>query len=76
MTIQTKYDIGDTVYWRTETDYGRGIVRDIRTFSNESRTIVYYCLDVLNKKDEWVASFSEDNVFPTKQELTKANRLK
>lgn len=75
MTIETKYNIGDEVWVRG--NYGRGIiqceVQDLRATAVFLAPIptIEYTLRYCNKGKLKLLHRLEENVFPTKEELSK-----
>lgn len=68
MEIKTKYNIGDEVWWNNSCRTHKGVVTSVNFRNDRScpQGIIYYELD------EHVTVFSEENLFPTKEELLKS----
>lgn len=68
MTIETKYNIGDKVFYILEDIICEGIVIEIRISKIGGDIIYLYHIG----KDGTYSIFSEDYIFPTKEELLKS----
>ena len=66
MTIETKYNIGDEVWWKSYPDIRHGKVYDIWV---ESKNISYA---IRESNGAIVLYIAECNLFPTKEELLKS----
>ena len=64
MTIETKYNIGDEVWFMF---VGNAIKSKVLNISNINGQTLYHCSFYLT-----TATFREDKLFPTKEELLKS----
>ena len=69
MTIETKYNIGDEVFLLIRNKVERYPIVDIRIDVNYKRTNTGYRLQTQAGHTEY---YSEDELFPTKEELLKS----
>jgi hypothetical protein len=65
MTIETKYNIGDEVWWKVKDGYDCGIVCCIVIWGN-------FLSYQIAKDDKMIYNKFEENLFPTKEELLKS----
>ena len=68
MTIETKYDIGDIVFYMLEDTICEGIVIEIRISKIGNDVMYLYHIG----KDGTYSIFSENCIFLTKEELLKS----
>lgn len=66
MTIETKYNIGDEVWFICSNLVQTSTVRKIRPIINRDNNLIYYYVDGLPYE------YSETKLFPTKAELLKS----
>lgn len=66
MKIETKYDIGQEVWFRKGHLVVKGTITDIFLFEQEGKIVIGY---VINDYDH---ALTESQLFPTKEELLKS----
>lgn len=70
MTINTKYDIGDAVYFLYKDSILKRLIIDINvSIYEDSYKIIYRMIDDEFKRNPDSISISEDNIFESKQAL-------
>lgn len=73
MTIETKYNIGDEVWFMCENKELQSYIDDIRVMCEKENTIkISYWVKPLNVRGKGNWLYHEQNLFPTKQELLKS----
>lgn len=72
MKIDTKYDIGQEVWFRRSSDYFKGRISAIHTSLRTSETIPTIEYNVVWGNDFYHDYIIESNLFQTKQELLKS----
>jgi hypothetical protein len=70
MTIETKYNIGDEVWFMNENKVYVSFVEDVRVKRNSKNTKIEYMVESMQKKDFGLKK--EQDLFPTKEELLKS----
>lgn len=70
MTIETKYNIGDEVWFMNENKVYVSFVEDVRVKRNNKNTKIEYMVESMQKKDFGLKK--EQDLFPTKEELLKS----
>ena len=69
MKIETKYNIGDEVWWKTKSYNGKATVESIEVRIKAHDT---YCLVGIRTADGVGLVFHEHELSPTKEELLKS----
>lgn len=67
MKIETKYNIGDKVWWTTLVNYGEGIVKNVEISVTEHGQRITY--KVYITRHDIHLTFEEVSLFRTEQEL-------
>lgn len=70
MTIETKYNIGDEVWFMNENKVYVSFIEDVRVKRNNKNTKIEYMVESMQKKDFGLKK--EQDLFPTKEELIKS----
>lgn len=70
MTIETKYNIGDEVWFMNENKVYVSFIEDVRVKRNNKNTKIEYMVESMQKKDFGLKK--EQGLFPTKEELLKS----
>jgi hypothetical protein len=70
MTIETKYNIGDEVWFMNENKVYVSFIEDVRVKRNSKNTKIEYMVESMQKKDFGLKK--EQDLFPTKEELLKS----
>jgi hypothetical protein len=70
MTIETKYNIGDEVWFMNENKAYVSFIEDVRVKRNNKNTKIEYMVESMQKKDFGLKK--ESDLFPTKEELLKS----
>lgn len=66
MNIETKYDIGQEVWFRKGHLVVKGTITDIFLFKNEWKIVIGYGIN------DYDHALTESQLFPTKEELLKS----
>ena len=66
MKIETKYDIGQEVWFRKGHLVVKGCITDIFLFKQEGKIVIGYCIN------DYDHALTESQLFPTKEELLKS----
>lgn len=66
MKIETKYDIGQEVWFRKGHLVVKGTITDIFLFKNEGKIVIGYGIN------DYDNALTESELFPTKEELLKS----
>jgi hypothetical protein len=66
MKIETKYNIGDEVWFRRGHLVVKGTITDIFLFKNEGKIVIGYGIN------DYDHALTESQLFPTKEELLKS----
>lgn len=73
MTIKTKYNIGDEVWFMCGNKALQSYIEDIRVKCEKENTIrVFYWVKPLNFREKANWLYHEQYLFPTKEELLKS----
>jgi hypothetical protein len=70
MTIETKYNIGDEVWFMNENKVYVSFIEDVRVKRNSKNTKIEYMVESMQKKDFGLKK--EQDLFPAKEELLKS----
>lgn len=70
MTIETKYNIGDEVWFIWENKVYVSFIEDVRVKRNNKNIKIEYMVESMQKKDFGLKK--ESDLFPTKEELLKS----
>ena len=70
MTIETKYNIGDEVWFMNENKVYVSFIEDVRVKRNSKNTKIEYMVESMQKKDFGLKE--ESALFPSKEELLKS----
>lgn len=70
MTIETKYNLGDEVWFMCENKVYVSFIEDVRVKRNNKTTKIEYMVESMQKKDFGLKK--ESDLFPTKEELLKS----
>lgn len=70
MTIETKYNIGDEVYWKTKHYNGIGIIKNIEVSVSDIGKRETYKVFIMQEKIH--LTFYEHDLYPAKEELLKS----
>jgi hypothetical protein len=70
MAIETRYNIGDEVWFMNENKVYVSFIEDVRVKRNSKNTKIEYMVESMQKKDFGLKK--EQDLFPTKEELLKS----
>lgn len=70
MKIETKYDIGQEVWFATHLHYIKGVISEIITNTYHNKSIIVYGVDYKNYVG--YSQKEESELFTTKEELLKS----
>lgn len=70
MTINTKYNIGDEVWFMNENKAYVSFIKDVMVKRNNKNTKIEYMVESMQKKDFGLKK--EQDLFSTKEELLKS----
>ena len=77
MRIDTKYEIGDTVYWLIGSGaIKRGIVKSINVYSDDTSSTgftIYYTVGVSKCNDDYNADIPECLLYSSDEDVKKMN---
>lgn len=70
MKIETKYNIGDLVWWKTESHNGSGIVKGAKIQIGEDDLTISYNVSLTDYN--LYLPFKEQDLYPTQEEMLKS----
>jgi hypothetical protein len=70
MKIETKYNIGDEVWFASRLHYIKGVISDIIINAYNNKTMIVYGVEYKNYVG--YSQKEESELFPTKEELLKS----